>query len=151
MRNIVGVFSALGVPLMGLAMADCTRILLTFGDPEKAKEQIQAKVSKEELDMMTKFGLDDGTGKFTRTEFIILSMMRLRVLTPSGIQEMNDRFNTLDIARTGFLNIENILKHEKKRSITELFSTHKNIKNSKDRLNRRPRAESNQSEIDTFS
>ena len=107
-------------------MSDLTRMLLKFGDPEKAKEQIQAKVSKEELKMLTKFGMDDGSGVFTRTEFIILSLMRLRVLNPAAIEEMNKRFNTLDIGSTGYLSIDDILHQTRSRSITHVFSN-KNV------------------------
>ena len=117
----VGIFSALGVPLMGLAMGNFTRILLKFGGPEEAKKVIQEKVTDEELDMMRKFGLGDGTELFTKTDFVILSLMRLRVLTPSTIHEINDRFNSLDIARCGYLNIDSIVSQSRNRSISHYF------------------------------
>lgn len=97
-------------------------MLLKFGDPEKAKDEIRAKITEEELNMLSKYGMDDRiTGDFTRTEFIILSLLRLRVLTPSALDEINKRFNTMDIAGSGFLKVDDIVNQSRSRSISRIF------------------------------
>lgn len=106
---------------MGLAMSDLARMLLNFGSSEVAKEQIRAKVTEEELTMLQVFGMNDSTGMFTRTEFVILSLMQLRVLTPTSVEEINKRFDTLDIGQTGFLATNDIIHKASSRRLSNMF------------------------------
>jgi hypothetical protein len=102
--------SALGVPLMGLAMASIAAMVITIRDPDEAKNTIAKKVTLEELKMMQKFNLDDGDGEISRAEFILLCSVRLGALFPDLIGIINERFKILDVDHDGNLSYAEILK-----------------------------------------
>ncbi|KAJ1412182.1 hypothetical protein B484DRAFT_402408 [Ochromonadaceae sp. CCMP2298] len=102
--------SALGVPLMGLAMASIAAMVITIGDPDEAKNTIAKKVTMEELKMMHKFDLDDGDGEISRAEFILLCSVRLGALSPDLIGMINERFKILDVSGDGNLSHAEILE-----------------------------------------
>mmetsp|Transcript_30508 Transcript_30508/g.65723 ORF Transcript_30508/g.65723 Transcript_30508/m.65723 type:complete len:333 (+) Transcript_30508:92-1090(+) len=108
--GFVGAMSALGVPLMGLAMASIAAMVITIGDPDEAKNTIAKKVTMEELKMMHKFDLDDGDGEISRAEFILLCSVRLGALSPDLIGMINERFKILDVSRDRNLSHAEILE-----------------------------------------
>lgn len=107
---IAGVFICFGVPLTCVAMGNLAALLLKFGDPEKDKHIIRGQVTKEEIDMMKEFGIDDGDKFIDRAEFILLCAVRLGAATPELIEEINKRFATLDTGRRGALTREEMLQ-----------------------------------------
>jgi hypothetical protein len=107
---VAGCFICFGVPLMCLAMGNIAALLLKFGDPEKDKQIIRGQITKEELAMMTEFGIDDGDGYVDRAEFILLCAVRLGAATPELVEEINKRFVTLDTGKRGVLTREEILQ-----------------------------------------
>ncbi len=108
---VIGLFSATGVPLMALAMSTMAQLCVSFGDPDAARKTVESKVSKQELDMMKKFGLDDGDGFITRSEFILLCAVRLGAMDQGLIQLINDRFCSLDASGDGMLTYEELLEN----------------------------------------
>jgi hypothetical protein len=106
----IGFFSAIGVPLMALAMSHVAKLCISFGDSERAKEVIRSKVTKIELEMMQKFGLDDGDGLITRSEFILLCAVRIGAMDNDLIAAINDRFCQLDSSNNGYLTYDDILE-----------------------------------------
>lgn len=107
---IVGLFISFGVPLMCLAMGNIAALLLKFGDPEEDKKIIRGVITREEVEMMKEFGIDDGDGVIDRADFILLCAVRLGAATPELIEEINKRFATLDAGRRGALTREEILQ-----------------------------------------
>jgi Ca2+-binding EF-hand superfamily protein len=82
-------------------MSALARLFIRFGDPDEAKKVIRAKVTEKELEMMKRFGLDDGDGYISRSEFILLCAVRLGAMDPDLIQAINDRFSQLDTNSEG--------------------------------------------------
>ena len=102
MYATTGVFAALGVPIMGIAMATIGRALVNFGDLESTKATILEDFTAEELDMMTSLGLEDGDFKIDKAEFIILCMIRTGT-EPELVRFISDQFERLDDDKSGFL------------------------------------------------
>jgi len=108
--GFVGVTTAIGVPLMGIAMANIAEMVITIGDPDEAEKTIAAKVTLEELQMMQRFNLDDGDGQINRAEYILLCCVRLGALALDLIGKINERFNLLDRSGDGLLDHAEILE-----------------------------------------
>ncbi len=106
----VGCFAATGIPLMGMAMGQLAGFMISVGDPDELTNAIYAKVTATELDMMKRFGLDDGDGKIDRGEFILLCAVRIGALSPDLIDTINRRFAELDVSGDGTLDYEEILE-----------------------------------------
>ena len=96
---------------MALAMGNIASLIITIGDPDEAENIINAKVTPEELAMMTTFDLDDGDGQITRAEYILLCTVRLGALSPDLIGKINERFKKLDTSGDGTLSYDEILEN----------------------------------------
>lgn len=110
---ITGVFSAIGVPLMGIAMGSIAGFLVSSGDVDHAKDAICAAVTKEELDMLQEYNLIDDDGIIEKSEFVVLCMVRTGV-DPKLIGLIVERFNELDVDGQGDLSLEEILEASQK-------------------------------------
>ena len=75
--GLTALVTMVGVPVMGVAMAEVAQVLISQGDVDEAKEIIDAVVTKEELEFLQELGLEDFDGKVDRAEFIILCMVRM--------------------------------------------------------------------------
>ena len=101
---LVGIFSALGVPLMVFAMGNLASLLMSFGDPDEAKKLIKKRISREELQMIQKFGiLSEGAKNVGRVDFILLCAIRIGAVDVVLISEIRKRFKYLDSNKTGAL------------------------------------------------
>eukprot|EP01042_Synura_sphagnicola_P008161 gene8161-10451_t len=106
----VAAFSMLGVPLMGYAMGCAASLLVDLGDPDEAKEKVNAPVTAQELAMMQKYGLDNGTGKIDFAELVLLSAVRLGALQVEFIGVIKTRFEQLVKAGGGILDYAELVK-----------------------------------------
>lgn len=75
--GVTGLITMVGVPVMGVAMAEVAQVLISHGDLDEAKELIDAVVTKEELEFLHEVGLEDFDGKVDKAEFITLCMVRM--------------------------------------------------------------------------
>jgi hypothetical protein len=97
---------------MALAMSNFAQLFIEFGSEEATRKAIASKVTRQELDMMIKFGLDDGDGTIDRSEFILLCAVRIGALSPDLIQLINNRFSLLDVSKDGTLTYAEILEDQ---------------------------------------
>ena len=111
---VAGLFSAFGIPLMGMAMGNTVTLLIKFDD---RKSLIKQKVTRSELDMMKKFGLEDGDGKLDKSEYILLCCVRLGALHTGLVEEIDKRFATLDRNGDGLLTRSELLEELKRASV----------------------------------
>lgn len=108
--GVTGFFAAIGVPLMGTAMASAASMLMEGqGDINDMKETIEEEVTPEELLMLKEYGLEDGDGEIDKAEFIIMCMVRTGT-DPRLIQFISEHFKKLDADQSGALDIEEITK-----------------------------------------
>ena len=106
----MGLLAAVGVPVMGLAMAQLARLGVSSDTIEEAQQQIDRRVTIDELKMMTKLGLMEGKGEISRAEYILLCAVRMNALTPELIDFINYRFHILDTSGDGALDYAEMLK-----------------------------------------
>jgi hypothetical protein len=99
----VGIFSALGVPLMVFAMGNLASLLMTFGDPDEAKKLIKKRISREELQMIQKFGILSQGENVKRADYILLCAIRIGAVDVALINEIRKRFKYLDTNNAGVL------------------------------------------------
>lgn len=106
--GLTGFYSAVGVPLMGIAMATFASFFIDTGSIDSTIEAIRAPVDVEEVAMLTEFGIADDDGEIDKAEFIILCMVRTGAATPELIRLMVEHFNFLDDDNSGALSLEEI-------------------------------------------
>ena len=107
MFGITALCAAIGVPLMGVAMATIARGLVNFGSLDETKATILEPVEKEELEMLSKLGLENGDGVIDKAEFLILCMVRTGT-DPELLSFIANRFDELDIDKGGSLSVKEI-------------------------------------------
>jgi hypothetical protein len=109
--GLTGLYCAFGVPLMGVAMATIASFFINVGSIEDALQDMKKPISKEEIDMLTEFGLADEDGEIDKSEFIILCMVRTGAVSPGLVKLIELYFNELDDDKSGTLTIDEILKN----------------------------------------
>ena len=89
---------------MGVAMASLANLFTTSQSKslERTAKTIAEPITEEEIKMMNEFGLDNGDNQIDRTEFIILSMVRIGT-DPRLIKYISNRFKELDTDGSGSL------------------------------------------------
>ena len=108
--GVTGAVVALGVPIMGVAMATIGQFVASSKkkELEDIKDTINAPVTPQEIKMMQQFGLEDGDGEVDEAEFIILCMCRLGT-DPRVIEYIGQRFRKLDVDGGGSLSMREIV------------------------------------------
>ena len=107
--GVTGIICAIGVPIMGIAMATIGA-RLAASKKEKMKDMqatINQPVTPAEIKMLQRFGLEDGDGEVDEAEFIILCMCRLGT-DPRIIENIGERFRHLDVDGSGALNLKEV-------------------------------------------
>ena len=105
---LTGVFSAFGVPIMGVAMATLASFFIETGSIEETMEQIREEVTKEEIDMMQSLGLADSDGEIDKAEFLVLCMVRTGAADPALVKLIQQYFDLLDADGSGTLNFKEV-------------------------------------------
>ena len=54
--GLAGIFAALGVPIMGIAMATLAEFFMSSGSIEEMMEKVKERITEEEVEMLTDFG-----------------------------------------------------------------------------------------------
>jgi Ca2+-binding EF-hand superfamily protein len=96
---------------MGVAMATIASFFINVGSIDDALQDMKKPISKEEIDMLTEFGLADEDGEIDKSEFIILCMVRTGAASPGLVKLMELYFNELDDDKSGTLSIDEILRN----------------------------------------
>ena len=108
--GMVGVYAALGVPVMAVAMATLAALFMSKGDDmESTVNSIREPVTELEIKMLEDFNLCDSDGTLDKAEFIILCMVRTGAATPGLIKMIVDYFDELDDDGSGGLSLEELL------------------------------------------
>lgn len=109
--GLTGLYCAIGIPVMGIAMATIASFFINVGSIDDTLNDIKKPVTKLEIDMLTEFGLADNDGEIDKSEFIILCMVRTGAASPELIKLIEEYFNALDDDNSGTLSIDEILKN----------------------------------------
>jgi len=108
--GLVGAFAATGCPLMALAMATVASFFIETEDPDETNRKILSPVTQEEIDMMNKFGLENGDGEVDQAEYIILCMVRIGAVAPDLVKFIIERFKALDHSGDGSLSYAELMQ-----------------------------------------
>ena len=115
-----GLFSAFGIPLMGLAMGNITSLHINFGNPVHAKQVIRQQVTAAEIEMMGKFGFENGDDMIDESEYTLLCCLRLGAMNPALVHEINKRFDKLNTSSTGILSETELLQAGRRRNVISI-------------------------------
>jgi hypothetical protein len=88
---------------MVFAMGNLASLLMTFGDPDEAKKLIKKRISREELQMIQKFGILSQGENVKRADYILLCAIRIGAVDVALINEIRKRFKYLDTNNDGCL------------------------------------------------
>ncbi len=77
--------------------------LIAYTGRHRFRDVIYKKIQHRELEVLEKFGLDDGTGKMDLREFIIVSAVRMKAIDPKLIKLLVHTFHHYDLKRDGFI------------------------------------------------
>jgi hypothetical protein len=148
--GLTGLYCAFGVPLMGVAMATIASFFINVGSIEDALQDMKKPISKEEIDMLTEFGLADEDGEIDKSEFIILCMVRTGAVSPGLVKLMELYFNELDDDKSGTLSIDEILRNRSGANSAAAKLLDK-VKHKKKRKESRKRIPDSKSKYDRMS
>lgn len=109
---VLAVLAATGVPVTALAMSNVANVVLKKSTADVAMKTIEAKVTAEEVVMMQRFGLDNGSGRISKGEYILLCAVRLGALSPELVGKINERFNKLDVLQDGCLSYAELTENK---------------------------------------
>jgi hypothetical protein len=103
----LGIYGALGIPLMGLAMTTLASLIIDTGSMDDTVEAITDAVTDDEIEMMVKLGLEDGDGNMDKAEFMIMCLLRTGV-DPELLMFLNTYFQQLDKDGDGSLSLKEL-------------------------------------------
>jgi hypothetical protein len=78
-------------------------------DEKEIFEKIIADVTPQEIHFMKLFGIDDGDGRITNKEYVILIVVRIGAVRPELIRILHQRFKELDRKCAGFIEYDELM------------------------------------------
>lgn len=106
--GLIGLYCAVGIPIMGAAMMGAASLFIDVGTLEEAIDNIKQPVTEEEIAMLTKFGIADKDQKIDKLEFLVLCMVRTGAACPELIQFVMAYFAELDADGSGCLSLDEV-------------------------------------------
>ena len=122
-----------GVPVMAISLGMIANSVSNIGGSRLLKQKISARISDEEIDMMESFGIVDDDGSIDAKEFAILTLVRIGALQPSLICMIHERFEEIDVNKTGSITYEDLKNH----TSAKMSSYGKNMTNKNKHANRK--------------
>jgi hypothetical protein len=125
--GLLGLYGAVGIPLMALAMGTLAGFFLNVGDIEDTYNDMKQPVTDEELGILRDLDLVDDDGQLDRLEFVILCMMRMGT-DPALIFGIKEYFDEVDVDGSGALSVAELhaaaLRKNKSNSLKDLKKIH---------------------------
>jgi hypothetical protein len=113
MFAMTGVFIMFGVPIMALAMSQIAYMVISDYDLDEAHATIDAVVTKDELEFLDDFRMEEFNGTIDRADFIILCMVRMGT-DPGLMAYINERFLALGFHTGDPLTVDHITQGQMK-------------------------------------
>jgi hypothetical protein len=92
----VALYISVGVPLMTLCMSFLANAITSIGGTQVINERLSANITAKELEMMQSCGIVDSDGYIDKKEYTILILVRIGVLLPDMIANINSVFLSMD-------------------------------------------------------
>jgi Ca2+-binding EF-hand superfamily protein len=106
--GLTGFYCALGVPIMGVAMATLADFFISGNNIDDTIKKVKERVTEKEVDMLSEFALADDDGKIDKAEFLILCVIRIGAADSNLIKTIIAHFDTLDTSGDGTLSMDEI-------------------------------------------
>ena len=94
--TFVSVYIIIGIPLMALCMSILANTITSIGGAQMVQDTLGANITGPELEMMQSIGIVDGDGYVDCKEYTILILVRMGVLLPDMIKNLNTVFVNMD-------------------------------------------------------
>lgn len=108
-KCIAGVFVATGSPLMGMVMGSVATGMVASAREKKAQKVITSKLSSVEQETFEEIELFDHDGKLNREEYLLLTLLRLKVVDMGLVNEIYNRFDQLDVDKEGLISYADLI------------------------------------------
>jgi len=129
----VAVYVVGGVPVMAISLGMIANSVSNMGGSRLLEQKISARITDEEVDMMESFGIVDDDGCIDAKEFAILTLVRIGALQPSLICMIHERFEEIDVNKTGSITYDDLKGHNS----SKVSAVGKNLRNNKKHVNRK--------------
>jgi hypothetical protein len=127
---VVGFFAWLGVPLMGMAMANIAMLIMEQRSLLKNQKELAIlEISEKERLLLELFVANNDRQYIDKNEFLLLNLLRRKKVDIKTISDIYAEFDALDTEATGVLTYTDIQERvemrtesEKQRELGEVFS-----------------------------
>jgi hypothetical protein len=127
---VVGFFAWLGVPLMGMAMANIAMLIMEQRSLLKNQKELAIlEISEKERLLLELFVANNDRQYIDKNEFLLLNLLRRKKVDIKTISDIYAEFDALDTKATGVLTYTDIQERvemrtesEKQRELGEVFS-----------------------------
>ena len=108
----MSIYVSIGVPILSISCGILAHQIASRGSASLKMEKVNAQVTYAELEKMTWFGIEDGSGAIDCQEYVILVLVRIGSLNPEIIPVLQDRFDELDTEKCGKISYETLTKEK---------------------------------------
>ena len=107
---LIAAYCAIGIPIMGAAMAGLASLFLDLGSVEQACKDIRTPITEEEIRMLKELGVapDCDTVHLGKLDFLVLCIVRIGVVHPDLVKFIFQYFSELDSDDNGKLSVEEL-------------------------------------------
>jgi hypothetical protein len=103
--GLIAAYCAVGIPVMGAAMAGLASLFLDLGSVDQACKEIRHPISEEEVNMLGALGIADSIEELDKLEFLVLCIVRIGSVSPDLVKFILEYFQELDTDHSGKLSI----------------------------------------------
>ena len=107
--GVIGAYAAIGIIIQMIVVFYLAGAYLQSYHHKRAEKAINEKLSEEELRALREMGLEDEATVIDRHEFLLLMIVRLRLIDTEMIAHINQRFDELDTMRMHKISIATLL------------------------------------------
>ena len=97
----MGVFMMIGVPLYALTLGKVASIVGDFSLQQHHLKLLNSPIGEEEFIFACNVLSPAGSDTLVCGEFILLQLMRSGIIDADSVQDLKDRFETLDVDKRG--------------------------------------------------
>lgn len=103
---LMGLYFLIGVPIYTCTMGNFARIAIDKAMKENRKNMLKVSITEQEFVACCRILSDDSSNSLNCGEYILLELMRLRVVTPDQIRMLKKKFHKLDRDGLGVVTLD---------------------------------------------
>lgn len=118
---------------MAISLGMIANSVSNIGGSRLLEQKLSARITEEEIEMMESFGIVDDDGTLDAKEFAILTLVRIGALQPSLICMIHERFEEIDVNKTGKITYDDLMRH----GSSKMKTVGKNLQNNRRHVTRK--------------